>query len=236
MKLFLLIIFLALSFALPMYYITVNRQENMLIKILSGIAIYVLSTILMNFCCKAIGYEDINQIPDIKYYVALLSLIMTFVIFVFSRFKNLYNDKKTATLIYCGFAFVNFFINNMNSYMNLLYIGMNNSIEKLSKRYPSEIAQGLLDYYNKINTIDILLLSIELIVVFYITKILFEKVINKDLKILNYLFFMIGIFVLYNIQYSINSVEISFMLYFLLFGFLVLMSKSEYGKHKIKNN
>lgn len=189
MKLFLLIIFLALSFALPMYYITVNRQENMLIKILSGIAIYVLSTILMNFCCKAIGYEDINQIPDIKYYVALLSLIMTFVIFVFSRFKNLYNDKKTATLIYCGFAFVNFFINNMNSYMNLLYIGMNNSIEKLSKRYPSEIAQGLLDYYNKINTIDILLLSIELIVVFYITKILFEKVINKDLKILNYLFF-----------------------------------------------
>lgn len=90
MKLFLLIIFLALSFALPMYYITVNRQENMLIKILSGIAIYVLSTILMNFCCKAIGYEDINQIPDIKYYVALLSLIMTFVIFVFSRFKNLY--------------------------------------------------------------------------------------------------------------------------------------------------
>ena len=113
---------------------------------------------------------------------------------------------------------------------------MNNSIEKLSKRYPSEIAQGLLDYYNKINTIDILLLSIELIVVFYITKILFEKVINKDLKILNYLFFMIGIFLLYNIQYSINSVAISFMLYFLLFGFLVLMSKSEYGKHKIKNN
>ena len=211
MKLFLLIIFLALSFALPMCYITVNRQENMLIKILSGIAIYVLSTILMNFCCKAIGYEDINQIPDIKYYVALLSLIMTFVIFVFSRFKNLYNDKKTATLIYCGFAFVNFFINNMNSYMNLLYIGMNNSIEKLSKRYPSEIAQGLLDYYNKINTIDILLLSIELIVVFYITKILFEKVINKDLKILNYLFFMIGIFLLYNIQYSINSVAISFI-------------------------
>ena len=221
MKLFLLIIFLALSFALPMYYIIVNRQENMLIKILSGIGIYVLSTILMNFCCKAIGYEDINQIPDIKYYVALLSLIMTFVIFVFSRFKNLYNDKKTATLIYCGFAFVNYFINNMNSYMNLLYIGMNNSIEKLSKRYPSEIAQGLLDYYNKINKIDILLLSIELIVVFYITKMLFEKVINKDFKILNYLFFMIGIFVLYNIQYSINSVAIYFMLYFLLFGLLV---------------
>lgn len=236
MKIFLLIGFLALSFALPVYYILVNRQENMLTKIITGIAIYVLSTILMNFCCKTIGYENFKQIPNVKYYVALISLTMTLVIFIFSRFKSLYQDKKTATLIYCGFAFVNFFVNNMNSYMNLLYIGMNNSIEKLSKRYPYEIAQGLLDYYNKINSVDILLLCIELIVVFYILKLLFEKVINKELKTYNYLFFMIGIFVLYNIQYGINNVVISFVIYFLLFGFLVLMNKSEYGKYKIKNN
>ncbi|MDO4501510.1 MAG: hypothetical protein Q4B60_09615 [Erysipelotrichaceae bacterium] len=203
----------------------------MVTKIVAGAAIYLLATIIMNFCCKAIGFDDLSAMTDMKYYVALLALVMTLVLFIFSRIKGLYGDKKNAALIYSGFAIVNFFIYNMNSYMNLLYIGMNNSIEKLSQRYPTELAESLLDYYNKISTMDVFLLCVELVIVFFILKKLFELVTLKGTKIYNYVFLMVGVFCLYTIQYCINNTVISFVLYFVLLGILLYSNKTNYGKH-----
>lgn len=236
MKLTLLIVFLILSLALPVYYIFVNKQEGMLISIIAGIGIYLSTTIIMNLLGNMLQFSGVSILEDKKYYVALVSLVLTLSVMIFTNFKNLCQNKSAATLVFCGFGLVNFFIYNMNSYMNILYIGMNNSIEKLTAIYPLEIAQSLLEYYEKISTVDLFLLIAELILSFYILKNLFILVFKKDNKIFDHLFFMIFVFIYYNIQYYVTNTMVAFFLYNLILLVLIYIGRVKNGKQKAENN
>ena len=225
MKLILIIIFLILSLVLPLSLILTNKKEKMVQKVLLGFLIYVCATVLVNFCCKAIGLSELDTIENKQTYVALMTISITTVLALFSIPKSVYNDKKTSNLIYGGFGLANYFIYNMEAYSILLRIGMNNSVDKLTKYYPLETANELIAYYSSIEIIDIILLIVELVIVFIAFKELFNLVTQKERPLINYLILIIGLFCIYSIQYMFENALLSFICYFVIALILIYRNR-----------
>lgn len=225
MKLLLIIVFLILSLLLPLLLILTNKREKMIQKVMIGLLIYLCATILVNFCCKAIGLSELNTAKNKETYVALLTICITLVLALLSLSKGFYDDIKASNLIYGGFGLANYFIYNMNAYSILLRIGMNNTVEKLSKFYPVETANELITYYNNIKIVDIILLIVELVIVFIAFKELFNLITQKNRSLINYLIVIVGLFCIYSIQYMFENVALSFTCYFIIALILVYKNK-----------
>ena len=188
----------------------------MIVSIALGVLIHILSTALTNFIAIAIGLEGLYLAEDKKTYVVMVTLALTIIIGIFSLFKKAYDDENTANLIYSGFSLVHTFLYNMNSYSFLLFISFNNSSEKLSKYYPIETVDELLNYYSKIELSDLVLLIAEMICGFFILKTLFCTVCKRKAQIFDYMTFIIGLFVLFYSQYCIDNKLIVFTVYLIL--------------------
>lgn len=219
MKTVLLIIFLLLSLVLPLSLALFNKRRGMVASMAIGAAIYVAATVITNFLSLATKLEGLESFEDRQAYTVFVTLALLFAVWLFSRFKGFYDDKNKSDLIYSGFSLVNLFINNMNSYSFLLFIAMNNDVETLSAIYQAETAKELVTYFESINTGDIALMIVEMILVFLIMKYFFNAICQKDRKMVDYFTFLIGLFVLYFAQYCINNLVVSFVIYILLLIF-----------------
>lgn len=213
MKLVLLGAFLLLSLVLPLVLALQNKKRGMVVSMVMGLIIYVLATIFNNFFAMCVGLSDITTSEERRIYVVFTAVALTLAVVIMGFFKNVYGDKKQSDLIYAGFALANTFINNMNSYSFLLFIGLNNSIDSLTEYYPSDVASELFDYYGSITVSDLVLLILEMALTFFILRALFNFVCRKEKQIFNYVFFLVGVFLLYYIQYMIDNVLLGFMAY-----------------------
>lgn len=216
MKAFLLTVFLILSLSLPLLVAFENRKTGMLLSMAFGVFLYLLSTSIANFISLAIGLSDLSSGEDRLTYVVIISISLVISTGLFRMIKQAYADKKSANLIYSGFALINTFIYNMNSYSFLVFISMNNSLDKLQNYYSLETAKQLLNHYNEITYSSILLLIIEMSLTFFILKSLLISVCKKDSSAFDYLFFLIGAFMLYYSQYCIENSVITFIVYLVL--------------------
>ena len=176
MKTVLLIIFLLLSLVLPLSLALFNKRRGMLASMAIGAAIYVVATVITNFLSLATKLEGLESFEDRQAYTVFVTLALLFAVWLFSRFKGFYDDKNKSDLIYSGFSLVNLFINNMNSYSFLLFIAMNNDVETLSSIYQAETAKELVTYFESIDTGDIALMIIEMILVFLIMMYFFNAI------------------------------------------------------------
>lgn len=181
-----------------------------------GVLIYILSTILTNFTSLAIGLESLETVDDKKIYVVMVTLALTLVIGLLSINKRIFGNEQKANLIYSGFALVNTFLYNMNSYSFLVFIGFHNSADQLANYYPLETANELLTYFNSISSYDILLLIVEMICQFFIMKSLFCLICSNTKKMADYLIFVVGIFILFYSQYCIENKVLVFGIYIVL--------------------
>lgn len=231
MKAFLLTVFLILSLSLPLLVAFENRKTGMLLSMAFGTFLYLLSTSIANFISLAIGLSDLSSGEDRLTYVVIISISLVISTGLFRMIKQAYADKKSANLIYSGFALINTFIYNMNSYSFLVFISMNNSLDKLQNYYPLETANQLLNHYNEITYSSILLLIIEMSLTFFILKSLLISVCKKDSSVFDYLFFLIGAFMLYYSQYCIENSVITFLVYLVL----LLVNNSQFFAKKGKD-
>ena len=69
-----------------------------------------------------------------------------------------------------------------------------------------------------------------------ILKNLFILVFKKDNKIFDHLFFMIFVFIYYNIQYYVTNTMVAFFLYNLILLVLIYIGRVKNGKQKAENN
>lgn len=216
MKLFYLIVFLALSFALPFITAYENRKRGMLVSMALGALIYIISTMITNFTASALGMKDLSLAADRKTYAVMATLAMSCAAAVCSLIKNAYDDQQTGNLIAAGFSFINTFLYNMSSYSFLVFIAMQNSVEKLSKYYPEETAAELIDYFASINAADILLLCVEMCCTFFIFKSLICTVCKKKAQLFDYSQFIVGCFIMFYSQYCIGNRLVVFAVYAIL--------------------
>ena len=235
MKTILLTVFLILSLALPLIVAFEYKKSGMLIPIVWGGLIYLLSTALANFISLASGLSSLTTADDQLTYVVIVTLSLSLVIGMFGLTKKVYSDEKTSNLIYSGFAMINTFIYNMNSYSFLVFISVNQSVDQLAKYYPKQTSEELLKYFDNISIQNLLLLIAELFLVFLILKALFCLVCRKEAKVFDYLVFVIGLFLLFYSQYCIENKLIVFVVYLCLFlagykGRMPIRRKDQYEK------
>lgn len=230
MKIAILILFLALSLTLPMIVILKNKRKDMIVPIVVGVLVYVLSTIVSNFLSSAVGLNSLESSDDKKTYAVIITLSLTLVVFLISKIKRLYaRDKSTAQLVYGGFSLFNLFIYNMDTYLIFVRVGMNDSIEKLEKYYPTETAKKLLDYYDQIKVSDVVMLMVEMVLVFVILGYLFDAVVNEQSSIFEYFQFLIGVFILYYSRYCVSNLIVT---YLILLGIVIFIIVEKKGVKK----
>ena len=179
--------------------------------------LYLLSTSMTNFLAMAAGLSELVDSEDKLTYVVIVVLSLTLVTMMFRVLKKGYSDQKNADLIYSGFSLINTFVYNMSAYSILVFIAMNHSLEKLTKYYPVEVAQQLLEHYDGISISSLLLLITEMALTFWILKALFNLVCRDDSGLFEYLLFLIGLFVHFYSQYCIENSLIVFTVYLILF-------------------
>lgn len=215
MKLLFLILFLALSLALPLWVAYRNRETGMLVSIAQGVLIYLLSTAINNFLSRVAGLESLALTEDRKTYAVLMTLSLSVAVGVFALCKA-YRGKKKSGLIYAGFSLANTFIYNANSYGILVYVATHHSEEKLTGLYPAETAAELLAYYDGISVTDLILLNAELLFSFFILAALLGTICQKGRGLFDYLLFVVTLFVFFGTQYCIGNRLIGFTVYALL--------------------
>lgn len=215
MKLLFLILFLALSLALPLWMAYRNRETGMLVSIAQGVLIYLLSTAINNFLSRVAGLESLTLAEDRKTYAVLMTLSLSVAVGVFALCKT-YRGKKKSGLIYAGFSLANTFVYNANSYGILVYVATHHSEEKLTQLYPAETAAELLTYYDGISVGDLFLLNVELLFSFFILGALLGSICRKGRGGFDYLLFVVTLFVFFGAQYCIGNRLIGFVVYLLL--------------------
>ena len=226
MKITVLILFLVLSLTLPMIVILKNKRKDMIVPIVVGVLVYVLSTIVSNFLSSAVGLTNLDSSDNKKTYVVIITLSLTVVIFLISKIKRLYkSEKSTAQLVYGGFSLFNLFIYNMDTYLIFVRVGLNDSIEKLGKYYPSETAKTLLAYYDQIKISDVFMLILEMILVFVVLGYLFDVAVNKQSGIFEYFQFLIGVFIMYYSRYCISNLIVSYSILVVIVTFIIVKKK-----------
>ncbi len=216
-KLPLLLLFLALSLALPTWTVWRSRGDALLVSIGQGVLIYLLSTALSNLLSALAGLEDLALAEDRRTYAVVMTLSLALAVGLFALLK-VYRDERKAGAIYAGFSFANTFVYNVNSYGILLYVGANHSLEKLSGTYPEETARELLAYYDGIAAGDLALLCLELLLTFFILKGAMCAVCQKERPAMNWLLFVVTLFFLFYAQYCIQNKFLGFTVYLALFG------------------
>jgi len=214
MKLFLLITFLSLSFALPVISLFKYKSDKKIVSLFFGIVVYTLTTIGVSAVSLASGMTDYDTLGKKIVYVVLLAAVLTAVIALLSKLlKNVFN-KEHAPSVYAGFSFVNLFIYNMNAYGILVTTGLFMDTGRLEATYGQETAAQLIAYYNAVSIPSILLLILELGLIYLILSIAFEKVISQHDSIKDYAMFFVSVLVLYMIQFTLaGNAVIAFICY-----------------------
>lgn len=201
LKTVLLFAFLIIALALPLTLLLTSKTNSKMLYFFTGLCIYYLSTITINFFINAWHLTEIVNLQDKMIYIVTVSLCITFFIFIFLNKILKGMDEQKSKVIYAGFAIANTFLFNLASYSNLLFISLNPTVDKLSQYYAREVAVELIDYYNAIHVFDLVLLIIEMILTFAILYSLFNDVCKHRKQGLSYVKFSGMMILLYGIMY-----------------------------------
>lgn len=202
LKTFLLFAFLILALALPLTLLITSKTKSKMLYFFSGLCIYYLSTIMVNFFINAWQLHQLNSLQDKLIYMTTISLCIAFIIFIFFHKILKVMDKQKANAIYSGFAIANTCLYNLASYSSLLFISMNPTVDQLSHYYAGDAAIELIRYYDAISAIDLLLLIVEMMLTFGILYYLFIFVSKQRDTIISYVKLSAMLIVLYAIMYS----------------------------------